>query len=290
MLDKHERKQIQVPIPGPSEEPDEETWKKHRKLERWLDEAGSVAVAYSGGSDSAFLLKVAHDVLGKRCVGVTAVSASLAREELDDAISVAEEIGAPHAMVQSHELEDPRYRENSSIRCFFCKNDVFMRIQEFAKERGFSIVIDGSNYDDIGDHRPGIRAARERGVRSPLMELKITKADLRALSRALGLSTWDKAAAPCLSSRIPYGTEVTTGVLDSIERGEAMLHGLGFRELRVRHHGSIARIEIPQGDFSTLLEHREEIVERLKEVGYIYVTIDLEGVRSGRLNEELPTA
>lgn len=258
---------------------------KYRSLQKWFAEAGNVAVAYSGGVDSVFALKVAHDVLGERCLAVIATSASMPRAEFEGAIETAKQIGAQCDVIESHELDDPRYCENGVARCYYCKGNVFDRITAHAKEKGFTIVVDGTNHDDKDDHRPGRRAAVERGVKSPLEELGITKQDIRDLSKELDLPTWDKPAAPCLSSRIPYGTRVTEEVLSMIERGEAAVRSLGIRELRVRHHNDLARIEVHPEDFATVLENREQLVRELKEIGYLRVSLDLKGFRSGSLNE-----
>ena len=267
-------------------EPTEKTWAKYQELRQWLEEIGSVVVAYSGGTDSAFLLRVAHEVLGDRCVGVMADSASVPRAEHKEAATLARQIGAKRVVVECRELDDPRYRANTTDRCYFCRRDQFGRIAAYAREQGFAAVLDGANRDDLDDHRPGHRAAIEHGVRSPLQELAFTKSEIRVLSRTLGLSTWDKPASPCLSSRIPYGTPVTVETLAAIEKSETVIRRLGIREFRVRHHREIARIEVGPNDAATILEHREDLVREIKEQGYLYVTLDLEGFRSGRLNEE----
>lgn len=267
--------------------PTEEMRSKHRALQEWFEEIGPVAIAYSGGVDSAFVLKVAHDVLGERCLGIVAYSESMPRAELDGALALAKRIGARNEVIESRELDDPRYRENGPARCFFCKGDVYDRIIAHAKENGLETVVDGNNHDDTADYRPGRQAGLQRGIRSPLQELGITKEEVRALSAALDLPTWDKPAAPCLASRIPYGTPVSAELLNKIERSEAAVRRLGIRELRVRHHGDVARIEVGPADFDTLLEHRERLVRELKEIGYLYVALDLQGFRSGSLNEVL---
>ena len=266
--------------------PTEEARTKSAALSRWLEQAGSVAVAYSGGTDSTFLLWAAHETLGERAVGVIGSSASRPGADLEEALGTARSIGARVEVLETDELEDPRYRENTTNRCFFCKHELFGKLVEWAAGHGFASVLDGTNYDDLHDDRPGRRAADELGVKSPLLELGFTKAEIRALSHAAGLPTWDKPAAPCLSSRIPYGTPVTAGVLARIEAGEAAVRDLGIRTFRVRHHGSIARIEVGPEEFGTVLRHREELGRRLREAGYRFVTLDLEGFRSGRLNEE----
>lgn len=260
---------------------------KHQSIQRSLLEMQSVVVAYSGGIDSALLLKIAHDTLGERAIGITAVSASLANAERIEARRVAQEIGARQIEIESHETEDPRYLANSPNRCFFCKSEVYDRLVAFAREHGYGYIVDGTNADDTGDHRPGRQAAREHGVRSPLLEAGLTKTDIRLLARQLGLSIWDKPAAACLSSRMPYGTTITMQALSQVEKAEQSLRKIGFRQLRVRHHDQLARIEVETQDFPKLMERREEIVRALKEVGYVYVTLDLSGFRSGSMNEGL---
>ena len=256
----------------------------HAQLTNWFKEAESAVVAYSGGTDSALLLKVGHDALGARCVGVIAASPSLPRAELEDALAVAREIGAAHAVIESREVDDPRYQENDTTRCYFCKGDLFDRLDQYATQNGFAVVADGTNADDLGDFRPGREAARERGVRSPLVEAAFTKDDIRELSRRLGLPTWDKPAAACLASRIPHGTRVSADLLARIERAEVVIRRTGIRQLRVRHHDQIARIEVGSSDIETLIEHRDTIARELRALGYTFVTVDLEGFRSGSLN------
>ncbi len=254
------------------------------RLRAWFEELGSAAVAYSGGTDSAFVLKVAHDALGERAVGVTAASASLARAELEDARSLAARIGARHVILQSGELDDPRYRENTTARCYFCKSECYALLSRYARDHGYAVVVDGTNADDLSDFRPGREAAKEKGVRSPLVELALTKREIRELSRTLGLPTWDKPAAACLSSRVPHGTAVTPEVLSMIERAEVAVRRHGIRQLRVRHHDAIARIEVDPSDFDRLLACRSEIIAELRAIGYRFVTLDLEGFRSGSLS------
>jgi len=259
----------------------------HQKCERlraWFVDAGSAAVAYSGGTDSAFLLKIAHDVLGDRAVGVTASSPSLPRADLEEAIELAIEIGARHVLIESHEIEDPHYRENTERRCYYCKSDAYNRIIAWAEEHRIGTVVDGTNADDLRDVRPGREAARERGVRSPLVEVGMTKDEIRSLSRELGLRTWDKPSGACLSSRVPTGIEISPELLATIERAEAAVRRLsGVRQLRVRHHGKIARIEIDSEEFGKLLEKREEIARELRGLGYNFVALDIEGFRSGSM-------
>jgi uncharacterized protein len=267
--------------------PTEDVWSKHRALQKWFEDVGPVAVAYSGGVDSAFLLKVAHDVLGERCLAVIAYSASMPNQELEEALAIAKRIGARTDVIESRELDDPRYRQNGPERCLYCKGEVYDRIIAHAKEIGFTTIVDGTNDDDAADYRPGRQAALQRGVRSPLQELGITKQEVRALSRALDLPTWDKPAAPCLASRIPYGTPVSAELMNKIERAEAAVKSIGIRELRVRHHGDIARIEVGPADFETILAHRERIIGELKGIGYLYIALDMQGFRSGSLNERI---
>lgn len=260
---------------------------KQKRLRQMLEDMESVVVAYSGGVDSALLLKLAHDCLNDRVVALTAVSASLAAHELEEAQSIAQQIGARHVLVESHETEDPNYLANAPNRCYFCKSDVFGRLIEYAQREGYRYVVDGTNADDVGDHRPGRQAARERGVRSPLQEAGLTKAEIRNLARALGLPNWDKPAAACLSSRIPYGTPITLENLSQVERAELALRQMGFRQLRVRHHEQIARIEVEPDEFDAVLAHRDQILEELEALGYTYVTLDLAGFRSGSMNEAI---
>lgn len=260
---------------------------KQQHLEEILSAMGSVAVALSGGVDSGLVAKVAHDCLGEASIAVTAVSPSLAAEERDAVASLVERIGIRHVFVDSHETEDARYQANAPDRCYFCKTNVYDVLTGFSEGEGYRVLVDGTNADDVGDHRPGRRAAREQGVRSPLQEAAITKAEVRAMARELGLPIWDKPAAACLASRIPYGSRVTDAKLSQVERAEAVLRELGIRQLRVRHHDQVARLEVEPGDIATVMEHRGEITERLKRLGFVYVTLDLDGFRSGSLNEVL---
>lgn len=272
-----------------------DTRAKLARLHLILDELGSVVVAYSGGVDSAFLLHVAHRRLGERAVGLTVVSPSLAGSELADAKAIAQRIGARHVLLDGHEMEDPRYLANSPMRCYFCKTETYDILAEFAEQEGLAAIVDGTNADDTGDHRPGRQAAHEHAARSPLLEAGLTKAEIRALSKQAGLPSWDKPALACLASRVPYGTRINEGVLSQIERAEAVVRDLGVGQLRVRHHasgreddkGALARIEVEAADFERLLAHRSELVAALKTLGYDYVTLDLTGFRSGSMNEVL---
>jgi uncharacterized protein len=266
----------------------EETRNKLKRLRAVLGDAGSVLVAYSGGVDSSFLLKVAHDCLGDRVLAVTAVSPTLPDHERTEAQDMARSIGVKHVLIESHELEDPRFVANPPDRCYFCKADLCDRLSAYARENGFEFTMDGNNADDSGDYRPGRQAARERGVRSPLDEVGLTKAEIRQLAKNLGLPNWDKPSAACLSSRIPYGTSITMETLARIQQAELALQRRGFRQVRVRDHGQVARLELLPSDMPAALAHGEEIVTELKKLGYVYVTLDLQGFRSGSMNEVLP--
>lgn len=254
-----------------------------------LRDLGPMVVAFSGGADSAFLAYVAHDTLGSDRVTVaTAVSPSLATDELADCRALASEWGLRFVEVETDEIDNQDYRSNDGDRCYWCKTSLMDALAPLARAQRATAVL-GVNVDDLGDHRPGQQAAAERGAVFPLVEAGFTKADVREWSRQLGLRTWDKPAAACLSSRVPYGTPVTVEVLGRIERAERALRALGFRELRVRHYGDTARIEVPLADLERVLVAREAVVDALRLVGYGYVTLDLEGLRSGNLNNALTT-
>lgn len=260
---------------------------KVKNIQHRLREMGSVVVAYSGGIDSTLMLKIAHDTLGERALGVMAVSASLPEREKQDAVDIARGIGARLRLIHSDETSDERYLANAPDRCYFCKSNVYDHMYAYAQEQGYAYIVDGTNADDQNDHRPGRQAARERGVRSPLLEWGVTKQEIRQLARAYGLPNWDKPAAACLASRVPYGTLITTPMLSQIEQAELVLRDMGFSQCRVRHHDQIARIEVEAADFPQLITQSERIVAKLKTLGYAYVTLDLAGFRSGSLNEVL---
>ena len=259
---------------------------KRAALDAALESLERVVVAYSGGVDSSFLAAAAHDVLGDDCLVVTASSPSLAERALADARALARERGWNHLVVRTHEVESERYARNSPDRCYWCKSELFDVLDPLARRRNARIAV-GTNADDLGDFRPGIKAAARRAVRAPLADACLTKADVRALSAAAGLPTSDKPASPCLASRFAYGVRVTKEGLQRIDRAEEALRALGFRDLRVRDHGDLARIEVPVGDIERAAWLRTEIVGRLKDLGFPYVTLDLAGFRSGSLNEVL---
>lgn len=262
---------------------------KLHDLRSILTDMESVLVAYSGGVDSAFLLKVAVDTLGDRALAVTARSASYPERELEEAMELATSIGAKHLVVDTHEMERESYVSNPSNRCYYCKTELWDTLAPIAAERGILALADGFNADDVGDYRPGAVAAREHGVRSPLLEAGLTKQEIRALSREMGLPTWDKPAMACLSSRVPYGERISREKLEQIDRAEQLLRELGFRQVRVRHHGDVARIELPPDDMPRFFAEglAEPITRRIKELGFQYVTLDLQGYRSGSMNEVL---
>ena len=261
---------------------------KYERLKSVLLNAGGVVVAYSGGVDSTLVAKVALDILGpENVLAVLAVSASLGEDERRTAIDTLVEIGMPYLEVETNEVGDPRYAANPTNRCYFCKEHVYGALVDVAREHGFKTVVDGFNVDDTGDFRPGRKAGRELGVRSPLHEAGLNKEEIRALAHHLGLSNWSKPAMACLSSRVEYGAPITAQILSQVDRAEQALRRLGFEDLRVRHHDQIARIEVDPHVIDRALAHRAEIIEAVKATGYVYVTLDLEGLRHGSMNEGL---
>ncbi len=263
---------------------------KYEKLKKRLSSLGGAVVAFSGGVDSSFLLAVAHDVLGEKVLAVIACSETYPNAESRKARQLAKKIGARVRVIQTRELDNPSFRENSPFRCYFCKKELFTSLKKIAAEENIPWVLDGANWDDRQDFRPGSQAAHELGVLSPLQEVKLTKEEIRLLSRWLGLPTWDKPSLACLASRIPYYIEIDQKTLEKIAQAEAMLQRAGFKQVRVRHHGEkIARLEVLPEDFSRLISspRREKLVRQLKSLGYVYITLDLEGYRSGSLNQLL---
>ena len=263
---------------------------KQRSLEEQIRRLESVMVAYSGGVDSAFLAATAHRVLGDRMLAVLADSPSLARRDLEQAVAFAQSLGMPLEVIATEELDRPEYARNDANRCFHCKDELFAAMEKLGVKRGFTHIAYGMNADDTQDYRPGQRAAEQHAVLAPLAEAGLTKLEVRALAKAAGYPVWDRPAAPCLSSRVEYGRAVTREVLEQVERGEESLRQLGFRQLRVRHHGELARIEIARDELPRALnlETLDAITAAMQQVGFKYVTLDCKGFRSGSLNAMLP--
>lgn len=263
---------------------------KYQQLLQLLSKMGQAVIALSGGVDSALLAQAAYQALGEQAIAMTADSPSMPRRELAEARRLAQQIGIRHVVFQSHELEDPRYIANPVDRCYFCKVETFAEIEQQARALGYSTICYGENLDDRDDHRPGAQAATEFGVRSPLKEAGLDKAEIRQLAQRFGLPVWDKPAAACLSSRFPYGTAITVEKLRQVEEAEDTLWELGFQQYRVRYHDEIARIEVAEGEMSRLLEQAAAIVRRFRQLGFTYITLDLAGYRRGSLNELIPLA
>lgn len=257
------------------------------QLENEIASLGSAVIGFSAGVDSSVVAAAAHAALGERALAVTALTETITQEDCALAERIAAACGLQHELISYNELDIPHYAENPTNRCYFCKDALYGRLAVLAGERGYAFVLDGANADDEGDYRPGRRAAAEQNVRSPLAELGITKADVRLLALEYGLPNHDKPSAPCLSSRVPYGTPITREILEQIDRAERALRGMGFRELRVRHHGDLARVELPRTEFARALALADAIDDALRTCGYRFSALDLRGFRSGSLNEVL---
>ncbi len=262
---------------------------KYHILKKYINSLESVAVAFSSGVDSTFLLKVAHDVLKDKAIAVTARSCSFPERELQEAVAFTKAIGIVHRIVDSEELEIEGFSQNPENRCYLCKKELFSKIKNIVRENGLQEVVEGSNMDDLGDYRPGLAAIQELGVKSPLRYAGLTKEEIRQLSRELGLPTSEKQSFACLSSRFPYGQCITPEKLKMVDEAEQLLLDLGFRQVRVRHHGTLARIEIAEEEFVKIMkkEVRDKVYHRLNEIGFIYVSLDLSGYRTGSMNETL---
>jgi uncharacterized protein len=258
---------------------------KLENLRKILKDMKSVVIAYSGGVDSTFLLKVAKDILGDKVLTITATSSTYPKSELKETKSFTKKIGVKHIIIHSNEMKNKNFTENTPNRCYYCKIELFSKIKEIAKENQIINVIEATNFDDLNDYRPGIKALEKLDIRSPLIESKLTKEEIRSLSKEMNLETWDKLALACLASRIPYGCEITEEKLNQIEKAESVLKKVGINQVRVRHHNQIARIEINKSEFPLLLKNSNKVIDEFKNLGFTYITLDLEGYRIGSLNE-----
>jgi pyridinium-3,5-biscarboxylic acid mononucleotide sulfurtransferase len=265
------------------------TEEKISKLKNYLGSIDSAVIAFSGGADSTFLLKIASNILKDKVIAITAKSPTFTQSELKDSKAIARQLKVKQVIIETNELSNESFTANDKKRCYYCKNELMGLISQYAKKNNFGYIFDGSNYEDTNDYRPGARAVKEWGVISPLKEAGLTKVEIRTASKELGLSTWDKPAAACLASRVPYGTKITEDLLQKISDAESVIKKLGFRQVRVRHHGNIARIELPVQDIQKILgdKIKNTVISSLKKLGYVYITLDIEGYTTGSMNKIL---